>query len=396
MIQPPGRTDRPALATRQPKGEAVDAPVATEAPGLSVGPRQAGPDPLPYITPELPGVGGQLKAEPAHFVVEELPLYEASGSGAHLYVSLTREGWTTRRVADALADLFGVRRRDVGYAGLKDRNARCTQTFSLPGLAAQDAERIESALPFQVHWARQHTNKLKVGHLLGNRFRITVSELASPPDEALDRGRAIAAAIALRGVPNFFGPQRFGREGGNVEKGRIALLGLGPRRDPWLAKLLVSAYQSHLFNRYLVRRMEIGLFGQVVEGDVCKKSETGGMFEVKDAAAEQPRYAAGEITFTGPIYGKKMWAAQGPAGALEAGVLAEAGLSPEDLRRSRVDGTRRPARLWLPSMELATGDQGLQAAFTLPKGAYATIVLRELMKSDQGLALLCEETEEDE
>jgi tRNA pseudouridine13 synthase len=366
----------------------------TDAPALNAAASQAGPDPLPYSTAELPGVGGQLKAEPAHFVVEEIPLYEAGGSGAHLYVSLTREGWTTKRMADALADLFGVNRRAVGFAGLKDRNARCTQTFSLPGLAPEDAERIEPALPFQVNWARQHSNKLKVGHLLGNRFRITVTDLAVPPEEALARGQAIASAIAQRGVPNFFGPQRFGREGGNVEKGRTALLGQGPRRDPWLAKLLVSAYQSHLFNRYLVRRIEVGLFGQVIAGDVCKKAETGGMFEVQDPAVEQPRYAAGEIAFTGPIYGKKMWAAKGQAAALEAGVLAEAELSDEDLRRARVDGTRRPARLWLPVIELMAGVQGLQVAFTLPKGAYATVVLREFIKSEQGLELLQEVQEE--
>jgi tRNA pseudouridine13 synthase len=361
-----------------------------EAPAASL----TGLDLLPAITPELPGIGGRLKAEPAHFAVEEIPLYEASGSGAHLYVSLTREGWTTRRVADALADLFGVSRRDVGFAGLKDRNARCTQTFSLPGLAPEDAERIEPSLPFQVHWARQHSNKLKVGHLLGNRFRITVTDLAVPPPEALSRSQAIAAAIARRGVPNFFGPQRFGHEGGNVAKGRAALLGQGPRRDPWLAKLLVSAYQSHLFNHYLARRMEAGLFGQLLAGDVCKKADTGGMFEVEDAAAEQPRYERGEITFTGPIYGKKMWPAQGQAAELEASVLAEAELSGEDLRRARVDGTRRPARLWLPTIELAAGEQALQVAFALSKGAYATVVLREFTKSEQGLELLREESEE--
>lgn len=352
------------------------------------------PDPLPFITPELPGVGGRLKAEPAHFVVEEIPVYEASDSGPHLYVSLTREGWTTRRLADALADLFGVSRRDVGFAGLKDRNARCTQTFSLPGLAPEDAARIEPVLPVQLNWARQHGNKLKIGHLLGNRFRITVSDLAAPPDEALARSQAIAAAIAQRGVPNFFGPQRFGHEGANVAKGRAALLGQGPRRDPWLNRLLVSAYQSHLFNRYLTRRIELGLFGQVLEGDVCKKAETGGMFQVQDAAMEQPRYERGEITYTGPIYGKKMWAALGPAADLEASVLAEAELSDEDLRRVRVDGTRRPARLWLPAIDLAIEGNDLHVAFVLPKGAYATTVLREFLKSDQELASAPEESEE--
>ncbi len=352
------------------------------------------PASLPFITADLPGTGGRLKAEPAHFIVEEIPLYEAGGSGAHLYISLTREGWTTRRVADALADLFAVSRRDVGFAGLKDRNARCTQTFSLPGLAPEDAGRIEPALPFQVNWARQHNNKLKVGHLLGNHFRITVTDLAVPAGEALSRSRAIAEAIAQRGVPNFFGPQRFGYDGSNVAKGGAALLGQGPRHDPWLTKLLISAYQSHLFNRYLERRMEAGLFGQLLAGDVCKKADTGGMFEVQDPAAEQPRYQRGEITFTGPIYGKKMWPALGQAAVLEASVLAEAELSDADLRQARADGTRRPARLWLPAMELAVDEQGLEVAFALPKGAYATVVLREFCKSEQGFEYLQEQNEE--
>ena len=339
---------------------------------------------LPTITPELPGIGGKLKAEPSHFVVEEIPVYEASGEGTHLFVSLTREGWTTRRVTEALASLYDLPVQAIGYAGLKDRHARCTQTFSLPGLTPEDSQRIEPALPFQVHWARQHTNKLKVGHLLGNRFRITVVDLAVAPAEAVARAHTIVAAIAQRGLPNFFGPQRFGFDGANVEKGRKALLGQGPRGDKWFNRLMISAYQSHLFNRYLARRMELGLFEQLLVGDVCKKADTGGMFDVQDAAVEQPRYERGEITFTGPIYGKKMWAAKGAAAELEAHILAEAELTEEDLRKVHTDGTRRPARLWLQGVGLFLCDDGLQVDFALPKGAYATVVLREFMKSDEG------------
>ncbi len=339
---------------------------------------------LPTITPDLPGIGGALKAEPSHFVVEEIPVYEACGEGSHLFVSLTREGWTTRRVAEALARLYDLPVQDIGYAGLKDRHARCTQTFSLPGLAPEESQRIAPALPFQVNWARRHTNKLKIGHLLGNRFRITIVDLAVPPEEALARAATIAAAIARQGVPNFFGPQRFGFEGANIAKGRLAWLGQGPRGDKWLNRLLISAYQSHLFNGYLARRMDLGLFDRLLAGDVCKKADTGGMFDVQDAAAEQPRYERGEITFTGPIYGKKMWAAKGEAAELEAQVLVDAALTEDDLRKSHVDGTRRPARLWLPAIDLALQDQDLQVEFALPKGAYATVVLREFMKSDEG------------
>jgi tRNA pseudouridine13 synthase len=200
----------------------------------------------------------------------------------------------------------------------------------------------------------------------------------------LARAATIAAAIARQGVPNFFGPQSFGLEGANIAKGRLAWLGQGPRGDKWLNRLLISAYQSHLFNGYLARRMDLGLFDRLLAGDVCKKADTGGMFDVQDAAAEQPRYERGEITFTGPIYGKKMWAAKGEAAELEAQVLVDAALTEDDLRKSHVDGTRRPARLWLPAIDLALQDQDLQVEFALPKGAYATVVLREFMKSDEG------------
>ena len=355
-------------------------------------PSETHPIVLPYVTPELPGVGGQLKAEPSAFVVEEIPVYDASGEGSHLYVSLTREGWTTRKVVEALADLYGIDRGAVGYAGMKDRHARCTQTFSLPNLQPQDAQRIQDELPFTVNWARCHGNKLKVGHLLGNRFTITVTDLSVGPDAARARVAAIAEAIARRGLPNFFGAQRFGIDGQNVARGRAAFLGNGPR-EKWLSRLLISAYQSHLFNSYLAQRMERGSFGQLLDGDVCKKADTGGMFEVDDPATEQPRFERGEIAYTGPIFGKKMWAAARDAAGLENAILAEAGLSDKELRRCRSDGSRRPARLWLPDIALAVDPTGLQATFSLPKGAYATVVMREFTKSADAMSQLPEEDE---
>ena len=232
----------------------------------------------------------------------------------------------------------------------------------------------------------QHTNKLKIGHLAGNRFTITVTEIALPPVEAMAQADAIARAIAQRGVPNFFGPQRFGRDGGNVERGREAFLGRGPR-EKWLNRLLISAFQSFLFNCYLVERMEQGLFGTVLTGDICKKADTGGMFQVEDAAAEQPRFDEGAIAYTGPLFGRKMRPAAADALALEERVLVELGLSEQDVQRSRTDGVRRPARLWLPEINIMNVASGLQLAFSLPKGAYATVVLREFTKIDDDTSL---------
>jgi tRNA pseudouridine13 synthase len=339
------------------------------------------PDPtagLPLITPELPGIGGRIKAEPAHFRVEELPLYQPSGQGAHLYLRLERSGLTTRQAVERLAAEFGVRAGEIGYAGLKDKQAVTVQSFSLPaaGLEPGAAARRAQGLGFAVHGAALHGNKLKRGHLLGNRFRVLISGVA--PDAACG-AQAIARAVAQRGLPNFFGPQRFGAEGDNAEAGRQALLGRGPRQK-WLRKLALSACQSELFNRWLARRMARGEFATLLSGDVAKKTDTGGIFVVEDAAAEQPRLEAGEITYTGPMFGAKMRAAQGPAGEHESAILAEEGLEPALFKRAGLAGARRPARLLVGEMALEPAAEGLWLGFVLPKGAYATTLLREFTK----------------
>ncbi len=338
---------------------------------------------LPLITPELAGIGGRIKAEPAHFVVEELPLYEPSGHGGHLYLRLEREGMTTREVVQALAREFGLAQGEVGYAGLKDKEARCIQTFSLPLGTLDEAEaarRVSEGLGLKVHLARRHTNKLKRGHLLGNRFQVLVSGVEPG---ALERAQAVAAALARRGLPNYFGAQRFGTAGDNAEAGRRALKGRGPRQK-WLRKLLLSAFQSELFNRWLARRVARGDFQRLLAGDIAKKTDTGGLFQVEDPAAEQPRLDRGEITYTGPIYGYKMRAAGDEAGEREAEVLADEGVTPQDFKRAGLKGSRRPARLLPGPIQISPHPQGqaegLWFSFALPKGSYATTLLREFIK----------------
>jgi tRNA pseudouridine13 synthase len=338
--------------------------------------------PLPFVTGELPGIGGSIKLAPEHFIVDEVPLYEAEGSGPHVYINLTRAGWTTRDVAIQLGRCFDVAVRDIGYAGLKDRQALVTQTFSVPGIDAQAAAaRITDRLPFQVNWVRAHRNKLRPGHLLGNRFAIFV---ADPVADAVPRAEAIARALLDHGLPNFFGPQRFGHAGDNAVQGYQVLLGRGPRQR-WLRDLLVSAFQAAVFNLYLVRRLEAGLFFSLLPGDVAKKHATGGLFVVEDAAHEQARFAAREISHTGPIVGSKMLAASGPAGELEAGVMAEVDVSPAAYKKVGAVGSRRFGRLLVADLEISS-TTGFWLRFQLPKGAYATNVLREFMKQEVVLA----------
>ena len=347
------------------------------------------------MTTELPGIGGTLKQTPEHFVVEEIPLYEPSGEGDHLYVNLTRRGWNTRDVVLALARVFGLAADDIGFAGLKDRQALTTQTFSLLRVPTEDAAiRITGELPFQVNWVSRHRNKLRTGHLLGNRFAIFIAG-ASP--DALPRAAAVAAALHTCGIPNFFGAQRFGQDGDNAARGRDVLLGRGPRQR-WLRRFLISAFQSELFNHYLAQRISLGAFDHLLAGDVAKKHATGGLFVVEDLEREQPRFAAGEISFTGPLFGTKMKAAADAAAALEAEILAQADLPAQAFKKADVDGGRRLGRLLLDHIEIEASDLGadnggLWLRFTLPKGAYATIVLREFMKND---IVLGEEDEGDD
>lgn len=338
---------------------------------------------LPFITPDLPGIGGSIKQIPAHFAVEEIPLYQPQGSGRHLYLRLMREGWTTRGVVGELAGLFGLNPAEIGLAGLKDKQARVIQTFSLPleNMSEEEAVATLEGTPFQLLEARRHKNKLKRGHLLGNRFSILIG---GPEPGALEAARQTAQALAQSGLPNFYGSQRFGAAGDNAARGRAILAGKGPRRG-WLAELMLSAYQALLFNVWLSERMSRGWFDRLLEGDWAKKTDTGGMFLVEDAAVDTARLAAGELTPTGPIYGHRVRLAQGEAGRLEAEVLAEAGLDEADFKRARLKGTRRPARLLVEDIDLSEEDEGLRLEFFLPKGAYATVLLREFLKEESHL-----------
>lgn len=363
--------------------------------------------PLPHATADLPGVGGALRAAPDAFVVEEIPLYEPAGEGSHLYVRVTKENQTTRELVEALERLFALPRGSVGYAGLKDKAARTTQTVSIPvnatppGIEDEMVARIAGALPAQVHWARLHRNKLKPGHLLGNRFEITVTNIPLLPDEALARAEAVAVRLREQGVPNYFGPQRFGGHGDNAQVGYELLTGKRRLKDQWLRRFLITSYQSHLCNRVLALRIDRGAFTRLLPGDVAKKHATGGIFDVEDLAAEQPRFEAHEISFTLPLFGSKMRRARLDAGLLEAGVEAETGLTESNWKAARIEGTRRLGRLLVPDLairpvqqptgapdvptESATEGAGcaLLLSFALPKGAFATSLLREVMKSDE-------------
>lgn len=335
---------------------------------------------LPFVTDELPGIGGEIKTAPEHFEVEEILPYGPCGEGEHVFVRLRRKLWNTADVAAQLAQCFGIPPMDVGWAGRKDKQAVTTQTFSLHlplSMPQNDIGRRLADLPFDILEIQRHRNKIKTGHVAGNRFKIIVSKI---PQSDLAAAETIAAAIQRRGVPNFYGEQRFGHNGANIMHGlRLAASGRASRKKKDL--LIVSALQSALFNVWLAQRMTRGQYETVLLGDVVQKRDTGGMFVVQDLNDALDRFAAGAIVYTGPMYGPKMRNAENVAAEHEAHLLQQYDLSPACFKALKSPGTRRHAILKIDDLQVSDHAMGLRFQFTLPPGAYATVVMREFLRN---------------
>jgi tRNA pseudouridine13 synthase len=340
---------------------------------------------LPFSTADLPGSGGELRRTPEDFRVDEIPAYLPSGAGPHLYVRIEKRGRTTRDALRTLCRTLGVPERDAGYAGLKDKDAVTSQWLSFPAAKDPDPRALESE-GVRVLEVSRHANKLRPGHVRANRFRLAVR------GGELGRARACAEALASRGLPNFFGAQRFGTEGRNAAVGKALLTGASTpearraSRDRFLRRLSISAYQSLLFNRWLAERMADGLFATALAGDVLKKLETGGLFTCEDPSLDGPRVEAFEVSPAGPMFGHKLRPAAGEPLAREARLLAAEQISLADFARGggEAEGTRRAARLRVEAV-LEPLDDGYAATFELPKGSYATVFVRELVKSEAEL-----------
>jgi tRNA pseudouridine13 synthase len=338
--------------------------------------------PLPHVTAEIPGSGGLVKASADDFRVDEVPAYLPQGTGQHLWLRVEKRDRTTRDVVRALARALGVPDREVGYAGMKDRAAVTTQWLSFPTARDPEAGSLEGD-GYRVLERSRHQNKLRTGHLRGNVFTIAVR------GGDLERARACAVALRQRGLPNFFGSQRFGVEGDNADLGRSLLLGRTDdpavrraARDRFLRRLVLSSWQSRVFNAWLAERIRDGLFATPIAGDVMKKLDSGGIFLCEDPAADLPRVVGFEIAPAGPMFGHKMRQAEGEARAREERLLAAEGVTAADLTRGggETEGTRRAGRIPV-SIELEPIDGGYRARFELPKGSYATVVMGELTKA---------------
>lgn len=334
---------------------------------------------LPFATPPITPILGTIKHVPEDFEVEEIPAYRPTGEGEHLFVRFVKRDLDTRQAVQRLARALGVEAGEAGFAGLKDRRAVTTQWASF---YRGDPARLESTTVEGVRvleWAR-HPHKLRTGQLRGNRFRIRLR--GSDPARA-DDARAVLEALARSGVPAYFGEQRFGRAHDNAARA-IAWIAEETRapRDPFERKLLFSAWQASLFNELCAERVREGTYDSVIDGDLCRKEQSGGLFVVADIEVERQRAQRFEISATGPMFGATMRWPEGEARRREERALARAGVGQEQLVRLRRAGagTRRPYRMPLHAPRVDSDAEGLVLSFELPAGAYATVVLRELTR----------------
>jgi tRNA pseudouridine13 synthase len=394
-----------------------------------------------YLTAKLPGTRGIIKESPEDFFVEEIPLYVPCGEGEHLYLEVEKRGVTTLDMLQRLSRSLGVKEREIGYAGLKDARATTRQTVSIHGVSPKQVMELELE-GIKILSARYHRNRLHLGHLAGNRFTVRIRQVG---EGALEAALDILHVLQNVGVPNLFGEQRYGSLGNShligkallrrnfeeaarhivgdpmwihnerwrqgaerfaagdlqgalmVLPGRFrderilvrslidgrsaqqAVLGLPRKR----LRLYLSAYQSGLFDRMVAMRLDT--LDILWAGDFAYKHDNGACFIVENAEAEQARAERLEISPSAPLFGYKVTLARGQAGIIEESLLEKEGLRLEDFRLNGglgMKGERRPLRVPLTGADVRQEGKDLLLSFILPRGSYATSVLREVMKSD--------------
>jgi tRNA pseudouridine13 synthase len=375
---------------------------------------------LPYLTADLPGIGGVIKQAPEDFVVEEIPAYESSGEGEHLFLRIEKRDVAAEQLTRHIAKVLHISNRDIGVAGLKDRIAITRQYVSVPAGCEQNIGDIETDA-IRILSSAKHQNKLRTGHLKGNRFSILVrSDVSLVPtlrvgtqpsdaprqvpdaerrmkershaergNENMERAQHIAEQITEQGFPNYYGQQRFGHDGQTLALGLDLLRGTKTPRDlpgsrrRYLLRFSLSAVQSFLFNQALAARLTDGLLHHVLPGDVMQVCETGGIFVVEDAVREQHRFDDREITITGPMFGIKMRKPEGDVLKREFDTLPKNQLTFDQFREFKklMPGTRRPYLVIPEKFHVEPEPAGIRFRFTLPSGVYATTLLREFQKT---------------
>lgn len=326
------------------------------------------------------------------FKVEEIPLYEFTGEGEHLVIKIRKKDMTTWEMLDVLSNHLGIRRRDIGYAGLKDKNAITIQYISIMAINEDKLNNFTHD-KIKVLTTIRHNNKIRVGHLKGNRFNIRLKKVLGIQKDKLDSG---LKWIKKYGVPNYFGNQRFGTDGNNWEDGKKIIDGELKIRDKKTKEFLMGSYQSYLFNNWLSKRLELSHllddfseeecesilklpkgslkgsknqehFFKLVKGDTMIHYPYGRAFTVNNLEEESKRFYLKDIAPAGLLPGKKSKLSLDTAALLETPFV-------EDLP---LNGTRRYAWIQVTDIEKNYIEERAhyELSFSLPKGSYATNVL---------------------
>jgi tRNA pseudouridine13 synthase len=335
---------------------------------------------LPYAHGGPAGTG-QLKATPEDFVVEEILGFDLSGEGEHEFLRIEKRGENTDYIARQLARFAGVPVRNVGYAGLKDRHGRTIQWFSvqLPGQSGPDWQRLDSD-SLRVLDIGRNARKLKKGAAKDNRFEITLREVRA--DRQMLELRL--SRIAEEGVPNYFGPQRFGREGHNLERARQLFEGSADRPNPHQRGIYLSAARSEIFNRILAQRVARGTWNQAISGDAFMFEGSRSFFKPEAMTPElQRRVANKEIHPSAVLWGTAPSVATDEAAGIERQIATKLDDLCRGLEKFALETARRPLRICPENLDWEfPGFAMLRLSFSLPAGAYATAMLRELLRTD--------------
>lgn len=339
--------------------------------------------PADLLTSELPfAFGGPncsavLRTEPEDFRVDEVSLVEASGKGEHLLLQIEKRNSNTDWLAGRLAELAGVPRRDVSYAGMKDRRAVTRQWFSvrLAGRPEPDWSAVESHEIRILHTTR-HSRKLKRGALRGNRFFIRARQLKGDTGQMME----CLQALAERGMPNYFGEQRFGHEHANLDCALAMFSAVAVRLTRQQRGLYLSAARSLLFNKVLAHRVASGSWNHSLPGERLLLDASRNSFVADSVDAEVLRRLASlEIHPSGPLWGKGDPPVGIEVGRLESEILAPLGQFRQGLEMAGLNQERRALRARISDLDWSIAGDQLELSFYLPKGSYATALLRECL-----------------
>ncbi len=342
-----------------------------------------------------------FKPSPRDFTVDEIPLYDWTGEGEHLIVHIRKKELTTWEMLGIIARYLNIKVRDIGYAGLKDKHAMTMQYISLPAKGNQERlEKFEHE-KIKILSMQRHNNKIRVGHLKGNHFRIRLKKVLGVQRDKLD---SVLKWIKTYGVPNYFGHQRFGQDGNNWEEGKAILEGKMKVRNHKTRNFLIHAYQSYLFNRWLSKRIELSIllesfseaeveqlwklpkdslagvkkqphFFKILEGDLMMHYPFGRVFSLDDLETEAKRFMEFDIAPSGLLAGSRASRATGIAGVIE-----------EEFDDKIPDhGDRRYAWIRVDNIKRRYIEERAhyELEFSLPKGAYATNVL-DILRGSKG------------